>query len=55
MYMQDENKVADKGFFLSETELKDLIKTRQDYIDGKTVARDWNDIEEELNRLYSNL
>ena len=55
MDIQGENKVDDKGFFLTETELRGLIKSRQDYIDGKTTARDWNDIEEDLNKIYCDL
>jgi hypothetical protein len=42
----------DKDYIFSDAEIKDLVKTRQDYIDGKTTARDWKDIEEDLNRAF---
>lgn len=37
----------------TKAELEGLVKTRQDFIDGKTTARNWNDIEDDLNRAYS--
>jgi hypothetical protein len=42
----------DQSYAFSDAEIKDLVKTRQDYIDGKTTARDWKDIEEDLNRAF---
>lgn len=42
----------DKEYTFSSAQIKDLVKTRQDYIDGKTTARDWKDIEEDLNRAF---
>jgi len=36
----------------SLAEIEDLVKTRQRYIDGMTTARDWADIEEDLNNTY---
>lgn len=36
----------------SEAEIKNLVKSRQDYLDGKTTARDWKDIEKDLNRAF---
>jgi len=44
---------ADSDHLLSETDIKALIQTRQDFLDGKTTARDWNDIEDDLNRAYN--
>jgi len=44
---------ADSDHLFSETDIKALIQTRQDFLDGKTTARDWNDIEDDLNRAYS--
>jgi hypothetical protein len=43
----------DNGYIFSEAEIKDFVKTRQDFIDGKTTARDWTDIEEDLNRAFN--
>ena len=44
---------TEKEYAFSEAEIKSLVKTKQDFIDGKTTARDWNDIEEDLNRAYN--
>jgi hypothetical protein len=40
-------------YLFSDAEIKILLKTKQDFLDGKTTARDWADIEEDLNRLYN--
>ena len=42
----------EKEYTFSDAEIKDLVKTRQDYIDGKTTARDLKDIEDDLNRAF---
>jgi hypothetical protein len=44
---------AYKDYSFSEGEIAGFVKTRQDYLDGKTTARDWKDIEEDLNRAYN--
>ena len=41
---------ADYNF--SEQEIKDLLKTKQDLLEGKTTARNWEDIEQELNNAF---
>jgi hypothetical protein len=46
-----ENKNADEYPF-SLAEIESLAKTRQDYIDGKTTARNWTEIEEDLDNTY---
>ncbi|MHB8205886.1 hypothetical protein [Mucilaginibacter sp.] len=43
----------DNGYIFSEAEIKDLVKTRQDYLEGKTTARDWTDIEKNLDRAFN--
>ncbi|MES2378833.1 MAG: hypothetical protein V4553_19735 [Bacteroidota bacterium] len=40
-------------FAFSDKEIKDFLKTKQDFIDGKTTARNWTDIEDDLNRAYN--
>ena len=40
-------------YSFSEAEIDMLLKRKQDFIDGKTTARDWKDIEDDLNRAYS--
>lgn len=40
-------------FILSDEELKKLVKTRQDFIEGETAARDWKEIEKDLDQLYN--
>lgn len=41
-----------KQFVLSENELKKLVKTRQNFLDWKTTARSWEEIEKDLEQLY---
>jgi hypothetical protein len=43
----------DEEYIFSEAEIASLAKTTQDYIDGKTTARDWNDIKADLDRAYN--
>jgi len=40
-------------YAFSEAEIKSFLKTKQDFVDGKTTARDWKDIEEDLDRAYN--
>ena len=42
----------DWEYSFSEEEIASFNKTKQDFKDGKTTARDWTEIEEELNRKY---
>ncbi|WP_259069770.1 hypothetical protein HDF24_16550 [Mucilaginibacter sp. X4EP1] len=42
-----------KEYDFTEDEIKSLLKTKQDFIDGKTTARNWDDIEKDLNRAYN--
>lgn len=44
---------TDKEYVFSESEIASLIKTKQDFIEGKTTARNWTDIEDDLNRAYN--
>jgi hypothetical protein len=44
---------TDRGYIFSESAIKDLLQTKQDFLDGKTTARNWDDIEDDLNRAYS--
>jgi hypothetical protein len=43
---------VDEGdsFVLSEADVKDLLQTKKDFIDGKTTARPWEDIKRDLRR-----
>ena len=41
-------------YAFTEAEIASLIKTKQDFIDGKTTARDWTEIESYLDERYSN-
>ena len=43
----------DKDYSFSKAEIEGLLKTKQDFIEGKTTARDWKDIEDDLNRAYN--
>lgn len=42
----------DKDYSFTAGQVQDLVQTRQDYLDGKTTARDWKDIEKDLNRAF---
>jgi hypothetical protein len=44
---------AGNAYDFTEDEIKGLLKTKQDFIDGKTTARNWDDIEKDLNRAYN--
>ncbi|HEY2580392.1 MAG TPA: hypothetical protein VGI43_01215 [Mucilaginibacter sp.] len=48
-YTVEEN----KEYSFTKAEIENLVKTKQDFIDGKTTARNWSDIEEDLNRAYN--
>jgi hypothetical protein len=41
---------ANGEYVFSGAEIASLVKTKRDFIDGKTTDRDWEEIEEELNR-----
>jgi len=43
----------ENGYIFSESEIKNLVKTRQDYIDEKSTARNWTDIEQDLNSAFN--
>jgi len=36
----------------SPEEIESLVKTKQDFLDGKTTARDWEEIKKELEQKY---
>jgi hypothetical protein len=38
------------NFVLSEADVKGLLQTKSDFIDGKTTARPWEDIKRDLRR-----
>jgi len=44
---------SDEEFIFSKAEIKSFIKTKRDFLEGKTTARDWTDIEKDLNRAYN--
>jgi hypothetical protein len=44
---------TDEEYIFSEEDIKGFIKTKQDFLNGKTTARDWTEIEEDLNRAYN--
>ena len=44
---------ADNEYAFTEAEIEGLLKTKQDFMDGKTTARNWTDIEQDLNRAYN--
>jgi len=44
---------ADKEYNFSEAEIESLVKAKKDFLEGKTTARNWKDIEGDLNRAYN--
>lgn len=36
----------------SKKDIEGFLKSKQEFLDGKTTARDWEDIEEDLNRAF---
>jgi hypothetical protein len=41
---------TNEDYAFTDAEIEALLKTKQDFIDGKTTARSWTDIEEDLVR-----
>jgi hypothetical protein len=46
-YSSDENDV-----FLTEDQKREIIRRDNDFINGKTTARDWEDIKRDLQSVY---
>jgi len=44
---------ADGEYPFTELEIASLVNTKQDFIEGRTTARNWDEIEEDLNRAYN--
>ena len=44
---------VDAEYVFSDEQIKSLVKTKQDFLNAKTTARNWEDIEDDLNRAYS--
>lgn len=44
---------VNEEYSFSEQEIKGLLQTQQDFISGKTTARSWDDIQDDLNRAYN--
>ncbi|CAN5520285.1 hypothetical protein BH09BAC6_BH09BAC6_21320 [soil metagenome] len=44
---------TDKEYAFSKSEIESLVKTKQEFLDGKTTAKNWEDIEADLNRAYN--
>lgn len=42
----------DGKFFLTDDQQKEILARDKDLTDGKTTARDWNDIKKEMDRVY---
>ncbi|NVM66255.1 hypothetical protein FHW88_004566 [Mucilaginibacter sp. SG538B] len=40
-------------FSFSKKDIEGLLKSKKDFLEGKTTARNWDDIEEDLNRGYN--
>ena len=42
----------DTNFTLTEAQMQEVIKRDNDFINGKTTARGWNDIKRDLKSVY---
>ena len=40
-------------YVFSESELDGFERTRKDFLDGKTTARSWAEVKEDLNRAFN--
>ncbi|MGF7077551.1 hypothetical protein [Mucilaginibacter sp. NFR10] len=40
-------------FSFSKKDIEGLLKSKKDFLEGKTTARNWDDIEEDLNSAYN--
>jgi hypothetical protein len=38
----------------SESEIAGFVKTKQDYLEGKTTARNWDEVKKDLHSAFSN-
>ncbi|RYE21078.1 MAG: hypothetical protein EOP42_26425 [Sphingobacteriaceae bacterium] len=47
------NYQIDTDHQFSDSEIQALIKTKQEFLEGKSSARIWVDIEQELNNAYN--
>lgn len=44
---------TENEFPFSKKDIEGLLKLKKDFLEGKTTARNWDDIEEDLNRAYN--
>ncbi|MFS2188782.1 hypothetical protein ACCC92_19025 [Mucilaginibacter sp. Mucisp84] len=44
---------AENEFPFSKKDIEGLLKSKRDFLEGKTTARNWDDIEEDLNSAYN--
>lgn len=44
---------VENEFTFSKKDIEGLLKSKKDFLEGKTTARNWDDIEEDLNRAYN--
>jgi hypothetical protein len=44
---------VENEFPFSKKDIEGLLKSKKDFLEGKTTARNWDDIEEDLNRAYN--
>jgi len=40
------------NYNFNEQKIKNLLKTKQDFLEGKSSSRNWEDIEEDLNSAF---
>ena len=41
-----------ENYVFSAAQMADFEQSKQDFLAGKTTARDWEDIKKDLNRVY---
>ena len=50
--MNFEYQSDDDDLRLTEDQKQEIIRRDNDFVSGKTAARDWNDIKRDLSRIY---
>jgi hypothetical protein len=43
---------AEKEYIFTKEQISGFVKTQQDFIEGKATARDWRDIEKDLDSAF---
>lgn len=42
----------EQEYQFTDVEIAGFVKTKQDYLDGKTTGRNWDEVKNDLNRVF---